>query len=308
MQKYECEIAVIIPCYNEVKTVAKVITDYQNALPEARIFVIDNNSTDGTDKLAKENGATVLYEYKQGKGNAVKCAFRNIMADCYLMTDGDDTYPADRAKEMCQMILDKKADMVIGDRLSSTYFKENKRAFHNVGNKLVRKLINHIFKSNAKDVMTGSRALSNEFVRGLPILSKGFEIETEMTIHALDKNYKIIEIPVPYQDREEGSISKLKTFSDGMKVLKKIASLSEEYRPRAFFNFCALVPLLFSIFLIVPVLIEYAKTGLVPRFPSLIASGIFLVVSLLLWVCGIMIHNINKKHKELYELIMNQKN
>lgn len=306
MRKYESEIAVIIPCYNEAKTVADVIKGYKEVLPTADIYVIDNNSKDGTDEIARVNGAIVLYEYKQGKGNAVKCAFRKIKAKCYIMVDGDNTYPPDRAKEMCDLILQEKADMVIGDRLSSTYFKENKRRFHGFGNKLVRNLINLIFKSKVKDVMTGSRAFSCDFVRGFPILSKGFEIETELTIHALDKNYRIIEMPVPYQDRIEDSFSKLNTFKDGIKVLKTIATLFKEYKPALFFNLCAMIPLVFSIVLIVPVLSEYFETGLVPKFPSLIASGIFLVVSLLLWICGIILSVINKKHRQLYELIMNQ--
>lgn len=306
MNKYESKIAVIIPCYNECKTVADVIKDYRNSLPNADIYVIDNNSTDGTDEIARANGAVVLYEYKQGKGNAVKCAFRKIKAECYIMVDGDDTYPADKAKQMCDMIIEGKADMVIGDRLSSTYFKENKRRFHGFGNKLVRNLINIIFKSKVRDVMTGSRAFSYEFVRGFPIISKGFEIETELTIHALDKNYKLIEIPVPYKDRIEDSESKLNTFSDGIKVLKTIANLFKEYKPVTFFNLCASIPLLVSIALIIPVMIEYINTGLVPRFPSLIASGVFLIISLLLWICGIILGVINKKHRQLYELIMNQ--
>lgn len=306
MKKYESEIAVVIPCYNEAKTVAEVINNYRKELPDAEIYVIDNNSTDGTDKIAKTNGAIVLYEYKQGKGNAVKCAFRKIKASCYIMVDGDNTYPADKAKEMCEIILQGKADMVIGDRLSSTYFSENKRRFHNFGNKLVRNLINIIFKSNVRDVMTGSRALSYEFVRGFPIISKGFEIETELTIHALDKNYKLIEISVPYKDRIEDSFSKLNTLSDGIRVLITIVNLFKEYKPLTFFNLCASIPLITSIVLIIPVMIEYINTGLVPRFPSLIASGVFLIVALLLWVCGIILEVINKKHRQLYELIMNQ--
>lgn len=306
MVKYESEIAVIVPCYNEAKTVADVIKDYKKALPEADIYVIDNNSNDGTDKIATENGATVLYEYKQGKGNAVKCAFRKIKAKCYFMVDGDNTYPADKAREMCDYILQEKADMVVGDRLSSTYFKENKRRFHGFGNKLVRKLINTIFKSDIHDVMTGSRAFSYEFVKGFPIISKGFEIETELTIHALDKNYRIIEIPVLYQDRVEDSYSKLNTVSDGIKVLKTIASLFKEYKPMAFFSLISFFTFIFALCLFIPVLIEYINTGIVPRFPTLIASGIFLVISLLLLICGIILDVINKKHRQLYELIMNQ--
>jgi len=222
------------------------------------------------------------------------------------MVDGDNTYPADNVAEMCQLVLDGKADMVIGDRLSSTYFTENKRKFHGFGNKLVRKLINLIFKSDVHDVMTGSRAFSYEFVRGFPIISKGFELETEMTIHSLDKNYKIVEITVPYKDRIENSESKLNTYKDGVKVLKTIATLFKEYKPTMFFNICALITLIFSIILLIPVMIGYFNTGLVEKFPSLIASGIFLVVSLLLWVCGIILGVIHKKQRELYELILNQ--
>lgn len=306
MKKYESNIAVIIPCYNEAKTVADVIKEHKRALPDADIYVIDNNSIDGTDEIAKENGAIVIYEYKQGKGNAVKSAFRKIKANCYFMVDGDNTYPADKVSEMCNLILDEKADMVIGDRLSSTYFKENKRRFHGFGNKLVRFLINKIFKANIRDVMTGSRAFSYEFVKGFPIISKGFEIETELTMHALDKNYRLVEIAVPYQDRIEDSFSKLNTFKDGARVLKTIWNLFKEYKPVTFFNVCALFPIVFSICLIIPVMVDYINTGLVPKFPSLIASGVFLIIALLLWICGIILGVINKKHRQLYELIMNR--
>lgn len=307
MKKYESEIAVIIPCYNEAATIADTIEEHRKAIPNADIYVIDNNSKDETDKIAKEHNAIVLYEYKQGKGNAIKTAFRRIKAQCYFMVDGDNTYPADKAFEMCQLILEGKADMVIGDRLSSTYFTENKRKFHNFGNKLVRNLINLIFKSNVHDVMTGSRAFSYEFVKGFPIISKGFELETEMTIHSLDKNYKVLEITVPYRDRVENSVSKLNTYKDGIKVLKTIATLFKEYKPVMFFNICALIPLLFAIILIIPVMIGYVNTGLVEKFPSLIASGVFLVVSLLLWICGIILGVIHKKQREIYELIINQR-
>ncbi|MCR5422675.1 MAG: glycosyltransferase family 2 protein [Bacilli bacterium] len=306
MKKYRSKIAVIIPCYNECKTIANVIKDYRNALQEADIYVIDNNSTDGTDKIAKENGAIVLYEYRQGKGNAVKYAFRSIKAECYLMVDGDDTYPADKALEMCNLVLEEKADMVIGDRLSSTYFVENKRKFHGFGNRLVRWLINFIFRSDIKDVMTGSRAFSYEFVKGFPLISKGYELETELTIYALDRNYKIATIPVSYKDRVEDSFSKLNTFSDGMKVLHTIGRLFKEYKPVTFFNFFAIILLLISFLLIIPVLVEYSATGLVPRFPTLIVSGFFAVAAIILWACGIILGVINKKHRELYELYLNQ--
>lgn len=231
--------------------------------------------------------------------------FKDIKADCYLMIDGDDTYPSENAKEMCELVIDEKADMVIGDRLSSTYFTENKRPFHNLGNKLVRFLINKLFKNNVKDIMTGCRAFSYEFVKSFPVLSKGFEIETEMTIHAVDKNFKLIEIPVNYKDRPKGSESKLNTYSDGFKVLKTIANLFKEYKPSAFFNILSFLCLIISIVLGVPVVLEYFKTGLVPRFPTLIVAGIFLLIALLLSITGIILQVIVKKHKQLYELYLN---
>ena len=299
------KIAVLIPCYNESKTVEKVVKDYKKVLPEADIYVYDNNSSDGTDKIAKKAGAIVRYEYKQGKGNVIRSMFRQIDADCYLMIDVDDTYPAEFAREMCDLILEGKADMVIGDRLSSTYFTENKRPFHNLGNRLVRFLINKLFKNNVKDIMTGYRAFSYEFVKGFPVLSKGFEIETEMTIHAVDKNYKLVEIPVTYRDRPAGSVSKLNTYRDGFRVLKTIAMLFKEYKPAFFFSLLAILSLIFSLILGVPVVLDYMKTGIVPKFPSLIVSGVFLIISLLLWITGIMLQVIVKKHRQLYELYLN---
>ena len=299
------KIAVLIPCYNESKTVAKVVKDYKKALPEADIYVYDNNSSDGTDKIAKKAGAIVKYEYKQGKGNVIRSMFRQIDADCYLMIDGDDTYPAENAREMCDLILEGKADMVIGDRLSSTYFTENKRPFHNLGNKMVRFLINKLFKNNVKDIMTGYRAFSYEFVKGFPVLSKGFEIETEMTIHAVDKNFKLVEIPVNYQDRPEGSESKLNTYSDGFKVLKTIATLFKEYKPVAFFNIISVVLFIISLIMGIPVVVEFFETGLVPRFPTLIVACIMLIAALLLCITGIILQVIVKKHKQLYELYLN---
>ncbi len=299
------KIAVLIPCYNESLTVEKVIKDYKKALPEADIYVYDNNSIDGTDEIAKKAGAIVKYEYRQGKGNVIRSMFRQIDADCYLMIDGDDTYPAENAREMCDLVLSGKADMVIGDRLSSTYFTENKRPFHNFGNKLVRWSINKLFTNNVKDIMTGYRAFSYEFVKGFPVLSKGFEIETEMTIHAIDKNFKLVEIPVTYRDRPEGSVSKLNTYSDGLKVLKTIATLFKEYKPSLFFNIFAMITLLISLLLGIPVLHEYFKIGLVPKFPSLIVSCIFFVIALLLWITGIILQVIVKKNKQLYELYLN---
>ena len=299
------KIAVLIPCYNEAITIEKVVKDYKRALPDADIYVYDNNSTDGTDKIAKKAGAIVRYEYRQGKGNVIRTMFREIDADCYLMIDGDDTYPAENAREMCDLVLSGKADMVIGDRLSSTYFSENKRPFHNFGNKIVRWLINHLFKNKIKDIMTGYRAFSKEFVKGFPVLSKGFEIETEMTIHAVDKNFKLVEIPVEYRDRPKGSVSKLNTYSDGFKVLKMIATLFKEYKPFYFFGIVALILLILALVFGIPVVVEYFQTGLVPRFPTLIVACIFLVLSMLLWITGIILEVIVKKHKQLYELYLN---
>ncbi len=299
------KIAVLIPCYNESKTIEKVVKDYKEALPDADIYVYDNNSSDKTDEIAAKAGAIVRYEYRQGKGNVIRTMFREIKADCYLMIDGDDTYPCECAREMCNLVLDGKADMVVGDRLSSTYFTENKRPFHNFGNRIVRFLINKLFKNKVKDIMTGYRAFSYDFVKGFPVLSKGFEIETEMTIHAVDKNYKIIEIPVTYRDRPEGSTSKLNTYSDGFKVLKTIATLFKEYKPSAFFNIFAVIFLIISMILGLPVFIEYFKTGLVPRFPSLIVSGVLLILSILFWITGIILQVIVKKNRQMYELYLN---
>ena len=298
------KIAVLIPCYNEAITIKKVVEDYKEVLPEADIYVYDNNSTDGTDKIAKKAGAIVRYEYKQGKGNVIRRMFKDIDADCYLMIDGDDTYPKENAREMCNLILEGKADMVIGDRLSSTYFTENKRPFHNFGNRIVRFLINKLFKNNIKDIMTGYRAFSYDFVKGFPVLSKGFEIETEMTIHAVDKNFKLVEIPVTYRDRPKGSASKLNTYSDGFKVLKTIAVLFKEYKPAFFFNILSVLLVLISLVFMIPVFLEYYQTGLVPRFPSLIVGCFVLLVSILLWITGIILQVITKKHKQLYELYL----
>ena len=300
--KKENKIAVLIPCYNEAKTIEKVVKDFKKALPSADIYVYDNNSTDGTDKIAKKAGAIVRYEKKQGKGNVIRTMFKEIDADCYLMIDGDDTYPAKHAKEMCNYVLNDKYDLVIGDRLSSTYFKENKRRFHNFGNKLVRRLINRLFKSNIRDIMTGYRAFSYEFVKTFPVLSKGFEIETEMTIHSLDKNFSIKEIPVDYRDRPKGSVSKLNTYSDGIKVLKTIARLFKEYKPMHFFGIISIIFFIITLIFVIPVFIDYFKTGLVERFPTLIFSGFMLMVSLFSLMCGIILEVVVKKHRQLFEL------
>ena len=298
------KIAVLIPCYNESKTIEKVIKDYKKVLPKADIYVYDNNSTDGTDEIARKAGAIVKYEYRQGKGNVIRSMFKDIDADCYLMIDGDDTYPKENAKEMCDLVLEGKADMVIGDRLSSTYFTENKRPFHNFGNKLVRGLINTLFKSNIRDIMTGYRAFSYEFVKTFPVLSKGFEIETEMTIHALDKNFLLKEIPVEYRDRPAGSVSKLNTYSDGFRVLKTIARLFKEYKPTVFFSIISLIFLVISLGFGIPVFIEYFETGLVPRFPTLIFAGFMLIIAILLFICGLILEVLVKKHRQLFELIL----
>ncbi len=298
-------IAVLIPCYNESQTIAKVVKDYREALPEAVIYVYDNNSTDHTDEAAREAGAIVCYEYRQGKGNVIRSMFRDIDAECYLMIDGDDTYPAENARSMVNHILSGRADMVIGDRLSSTYFTENKRPFHNTGNRLVRGLINTIFTSDIKDIMTGYRAFNYEFVKSFPILSKGFEIETEMSIHALDKNFKLLEVPVTYRDRPAGSVSKLNTYKDGFRVLKTIARLFRDYKPFAFFGWLGLLCFIIATIFFVPVLQAYFSTGLVAKFPTLIVcSGIY-VVSFLLWMSGLILDVIAKKHRQLFELYLN---
>lgn len=298
------KIAVLIPCYNESKTIKKVVEDYKKALPEADIYVYDNNSNDHTDEIAKKAGAIVKYEYRQGKGNVIRSMFKDIDADCYLMIDGDDTYPAENAKEMCDLILEKKADMVIGDRLSSTYFTENKRPFHNFGNRLVRGLINFLFESDVRDIMTGYRAFSYEFVKTFPVLSKGFEIETEMTIHALDKNFLLKEVKVGYRDRPAGSVSKLNTYRDGFRVLKTIGRLFKEYKPTIFFSLLSLLFLIISFAFGIPVFAEYFKTGLVPRYPTLIFSGFMLMIAIILFACGLILEVVVKKHRQLFELML----
>jgi len=295
-------IAVLIPCYNEEKTIKKVVEDFKEALPEAAIYVYDNNSTDKTVENAKEAGAIVRYEYQQGKGNVIRSMFQQINADCYLMIDGDDTYPAKHAREMVNWVLEKGVDMVIGDRLSSTYFEENKRPFHNFGNKLVRYLINLIWKAKVKDIMTGYRAFSKPFVKMFPVMSGGFEIETEMTIHALDKRFFLKEIEIDYRDRPEGSFSKLDTHRDGIKVLKTIFSLCKEYSPLKFFGWIALLLLLVSLILFTPLFITYIETGLVPRFPTLIVSCFFALASLHSFFAGLILDNIIRNERKSYEL------
>ena len=283
------KIAVLIPCYNEEQTIGKVVRDAYAALPEATVYVYDNNSKDRTVECAKEAGAIIRYEYKQGKGNVIRRMFREIEAECYLMIDGDDTYPLEHAREMVDLVLNKHADMVVGDRLSSTYFEENKRPFHNFGNSIVRKSINVLFKSDIKDIMTGYRAFNYAFVKTFPVISKGFEIETEMTIHAVNYNLQVENVVVDYRDRPEGRESKLNTYSDGAKVLFKILQLFKNYRPLPFFGFISLLLFLGAAVLFAPVLIEYVSTGLVPRFPTLIVSGCMVLAALQSFFAGLIL-------------------
>ncbi len=299
------EIAVLIPCYNESKTVEKVIKDFKKALPNAVIYVYNNNSTDNTAELAKKAGAIVRHEYRQGKGNVIRSMFREIDAECYIMVDGDDTYPAEYAGQMAEEILNGKADMVIGDRLSSTYYQVNKRPMHNMGNRMVCAVINFLFRSHIRDIMTGYRAFSWEFVKSFPVLSKGFEIETEMSIHTLDKNFRLTEIPVEYRDRPEGSMSKLNTIRDGMRVLKTIVALFKDYKPLIFFGILSFLFITASIGLFLPVLFEYFRIHVVPRFPTLIVSGFLMVSGLLLLSCGVILDVVSKRHRQLFELYLN---
>lgn len=306
MKRMNPRIAVLIPCYNEEITVRAVVKGFQEVLPDADIYVYDNNSTDRTAEIAAEAGAIVCRQPQQGKGNVVRAMFRQIEADCYLMVDGDDTYPAENAPEMVRLVLEEGADMVIGDRLSSTYFTENKRPFHNTGNRLVRGLINTLFHSHLRDILTGYRAFSRSFVKGFPVLSGGFEIETEMSIHALDKNFMIREIPVNYKDRPAGSESKLNTLQDGARVLKTIAILMRDYRPGTFFGVLGSIPLLIGLLFLLPVFREYFCTGLVPRFPTLICSIGMILIGVLLYMVGLILSCVVKKHRQLYELMLTQ--
>lgn len=306
------KIAVLIPCYNEAITIEKVVTDWKTALPEATIYVYNNNSKDDTATIAERAGAVVRHEYKQGKGNVIRRMFREIDAECYVMVDGDDTYPADCAREMVDYVLNQKVDMVIGDRLSSTYFTENKRPFHNFGNNIVRGSINLLFKSDIKDIMTGCRAFSYQFVKSFPVLSKGFEIETEMSIYAVDRNMFLANVVIPYRDRPDGSESKLNTYSDGIKVLLTIAKLFRDYRPFAFFGAIALVLMLLSVGFFIPVLIEFIQTGLVPRFPTLIACGFVAIAAIQSFFSGMILESIRRKNRQDFEMelirIQNQYN
>lgn len=299
--------AILIPCYNESLTIAKVVGELKEAMPEATVYVYDNNSTDDTCEAAAKAGAVVRRETRQGKGNVVRQMLRDIDADCYLLIDGDDTYPPTAAREMCRMV-EQGADMVVGDRLSSTYFTENKRPFHNEGNRLVRFLINKLFSSNMHDIMTGYRALSRQFAKNLPVISRGFEIETEMTIHALDKNFIIKEIPIDYRDRHADSHSKLNTVTDGVKVIGMVLRLFRDYRPLAFFSFVSALMFIVALALFIPVFNEYLDTGLVPRFPTLIVSGFVFLASMLTFFCGVILEVVAQKHRQLYELMINLQN
>lgn len=296
------KVAVLLPCYNEEMTIGKVVRDFRAVLPEADIYVYDNNSTDRTAEVAAEAGAIVRRERVQGKGNVIRRMFREVEADCYLMADGDDTYPAHHAPAMVAAVLEEQADMVIGDRLSSTYFTENKRPFHNMGNKLVRGLICRLWHTEVKDIMTGYRAFSRPFVKLFPVMSGQFEIETEMTIHALDKRFRLVEIPIDYRDRPEGSESKLNTFSDGLKVLRTIVTLFKEYRPMRFFGWLAVLLAVVGIALVIPVLVDYFHTGLVMRFPTLFVSLFLLLAALLSLFTGLCLDVMVEKDRKQYEM------
>ena len=300
------KIAVLIPCYNEEKTIAKVVKDAREALPEAVIYVYDNNSKDRTVEIAREAGAVIRHEYMQGKGNVIRRMFREIDAQCYIMVDGDDTYPMEYAAEMVDKVLHHNADMVVGDRLSTTYFTENKRPFHNFGNSIVRGSINTLFKSEIKDIMTGYRAFSYQFVKTFPVMSKGFEIETEMTIHAVNNNMQVENVLVDYRDRPEGSESKLNTYSDGMKVLLTIARLFREYKPFPFFGIVALLLMILAVIFFVPVLMEFVKTGLVMRFPTLIVCGFVVLAAIQSFFSGLILNNIVQRDRKNFEMDLNR--
>lgn len=297
-------IAVLIPCYNEAETIGKVVQDFRRELPEAVIYVYDNNSTDQTAEIARNAGAVVRHEYQQGKGNVIRRMFREIDAECYLMVDGDDTYPAEHAREMCLPVLERNIDMVIGDRLSSTYFQENKRPFHNFGNSIVRACINHFFDSDIKDIMTGYRAFGIHFVKTFPVLSKGFEIETEMSIHAIDKNMSTENVLIHYRDRQEGSESKLNTYSDGMKVLLTIARLYKNYKPMKFFGYISVILVIIAFGFFCPIWIDYLHTGQVARFPTLIVCGFIFLSALISFFSGMILSCIVQKNRQDFEICL----
>lgn len=302
------KIAVLIPCYNEAVTIKKVINDFQRELPEATIYVYDNNSSDDTAKIAEAEGAVVRHEYQQGKGNVIRRMFRDIDAECYIMTDGDDTYPAEFAREMCDKVLERNMDMVVGDRLSSTYFEENKRPFHNFGNSIVRASINTIFKSDIKDIMTGYRAFSYNFVKTFPVLSKGFEIETEMTIHTVDKNMLCENVIIEYRDRPDGSESKLNTYSDGFKVLMTIARLFKNYKPYLFFTIIAIILFVLSVGFFIPVLISFFKTGMVDKLPTVVVCGITMLASIISYFSGLVLDTMKQKNRQDFEMELHKAN
>ena len=296
------KIAVIIPCYNEAGTIVKVVTDFRAALPDAVIYVYDNNSTDHTAELAAGAGAVVRHEYRQGKGNVVRRMFREIDAECYIMTDGDDTYPAEFAPAMARRVLEHQADMVVGDRLSSTYYQENKRPFHNFGNAFVKRSINFLFKNDIKDIMTGYRAFSYGFVKTFPVLSRGFEIETEMSIHAVDKNLSVENEIIEYRDRPAGSESKLNTYSDGFRVMRMIFRLFRNYKPLAFFGTLAVILAVIAVAFFIPIFVEYLQTGLVPRFPTLIVCGFMMIGAIQAFFSGLTLETIRQKNRQDFEL------
>jgi glycosyltransferase involved in cell wall biosynthesis len=299
-------VAVLLPCYNEAQTIRRVVRDFRHALPEATVYVYNNNSTDGTAQAAAEAGAVVRTEPMQGKGYVVRSMFRDIEADCYVLTDGDDTYPADAAPDMVEAVLAERADMVIGDRLSSTYFTENKRRFHSTGNVTVRRLVNYFFGGQVTDIMTGYRAFGHSFAKSFPVLSRGFEIETEMTIFALENHLRVVSQPVDYRDRPEGSQSKLSTVRDGLRVLKTIFKLIKDYRPLLFFSLLALAFLALGLILGTPVALEYLRTGLVPRFPTWFAALFCLLSAMQLFVAGLILDTLARGRRQAFELTVNQ--
>lgn len=303
MTASEPVVAILIPCYNESVTIAKVVDDFKEAIPEADIYVYDNNSTDGTGQIARDHGAIVRKEHRQGKGFVVQSMFRQIEADVYVMVDGDDTYPADSVRDLIAPILSGEADMTIGDRLTNgTYGAENKRRFHGFGNNLVRGLINHLYHAHITDIMTGYRAFSKVFVKTYPVLSKGFEIETDLSIHALDKDFIVKEVPIVYRDRPEGSFSKLNTVSDGIKVLKTIMGLFKDYKPLSFFSWVTLIFLVLGLIAGIPVIAEYAATGLVPRMPTVMLAAALVIIAMLTFACGLILDTVVKASRKRYEL------
>lgn len=296
------KIAVLIPCYNEEVTIKKVVEDFKENLPEAVVYVYNNNSSDKTAEIAEKAGAIVRNEYMQGKGNVIRRMFREIDAECYIMVDGDDTYPADDARKMADLVLNKNVDMVVGDRLSSTYFSENKRPFHNFGNSIVRKSINLLFHSDIKDIMTGYRAFSFEFVKTFPVLSKGFEIETEMSIHAINMNMFVENVVIDYRDRPKGSESKLNTLSDGLKVIKTIFQLYRTYNPFGFFGIVALILSLVSLTFFVPIFIDFIKTGTVEKIPTLFVCGFVMISAIQSFFSGLQLKNIVQSRRQNFEM------